>query len=120
MKMALVVGIDFTMSNGPFKNMESLHYFNGASQSYYEKALQEVCGILLDFDYDKLVPVFGFGAIVDYNEINSGHQRADCFPISGMKENHDFHGLEGILNGYRACLPHLTFSGPTYLAPIIR
>lgn len=67
MQLALVVGIDFTHSNLPFHDKDSLHYFKGTSKSYYEIALQEVGGILLQYDYDKKVPVYGFGAKVDYN-----------------------------------------------------
>jgi hypothetical protein len=38
--MALVVGIDFTHSNKPFKQPDSLHYVDGPSTSFYEVALR--------------------------------------------------------------------------------
>jgi hypothetical protein len=66
------------------------------------------------------VPVYGFGAKVDYREINSGNHTLHCFPLSGLKEEHDLVKLEGILAAYRACLPNLIFSGPTFLAPILK
>ncbi len=69
--MGLVIGVDFTISNGPFREKQSLHYFTETHKSFYEIALQNVSGILLDFDYDKEVPVYGFGAKVKYKQINS-------------------------------------------------
>lgn len=86
MQMALVAGIDFTASNESYQNKDSLHYFDGIKKSSYEIALQEVGGILLEYDYDKKVPVYGFGARVNYKGINSGSHTLHCFPISGNEK----------------------------------
>lgn len=71
MQFALVIGIDFTISNYHYTKPESLHYFEDRSKSFYERALEEVTRILLDYDYDKKVPVYGFGAEVNMEGFNS-------------------------------------------------
>lgn len=37
----------------------------------------------MDYDYDKLVPVYGFGAKVRMPKFNSGNSAHHCFPING-------------------------------------
>lgn len=64
MELALVLGIDFTASNGSIQHPTSLHYFDQYKRSMYEEALHEVCSIMMDYDKDQLVPCFGFGAKV--------------------------------------------------------
>jgi hypothetical protein len=61
MQIALAVGIDFTSSNKPYTHPQSLH-FCGPDKNNYEEVLEQVCPILLHFDFDKKVPAFGFGA----------------------------------------------------------
>ena len=47
-----------------------LHHYDQI-QSVYEKALTEVTNILMNYDYDKLVPVYGFGARVKHPNLDS-------------------------------------------------
>jgi hypothetical protein len=70
MQLALMTCIDFTASNGVPTDRKSLH-FNQPGGSHYEKALSSVTNILLDYDYDKLVPVYGFGAKVKHPMLNT-------------------------------------------------
>lgn len=72
MQYALQIGIDFTLSNHHYQKKESLHYFDQRTKSCYEKALEETVQIVLDYDYDKLVPLYGFGAKVRMDSFNSG------------------------------------------------
>ena len=81
--MAMVVCIDFTASNGLPNHPTSLHYVTNAKRSQYEDALHETCNIVLDYDNDKLVPVFGFGAKVGLPNFNSMGKVHHCFPING-------------------------------------
>jgi hypothetical protein len=120
MQMALTIAIDFTSSNGPITNPESLHYRGEGRRSLYEIALSEVVLIVLDYDYDKKVPLYGFGAKVNYKEVNTGSQTTHLFPLNGLEEEHDVHDFSGILQAYSECLPHLTFSGPTFFAPLLQ
>jgi hypothetical protein len=83
MQMAMVVCIDFTASNGIQNQPSSLHYVTPTKRSQYEEALHEVCNIVLDYDTDKLVPTFGFGAKVNLPNFNTGGKVHHCFPING-------------------------------------
>jgi hypothetical protein len=83
MQMAMVVCIDFTASNHIQTQPTSLHYHTATKKSQYEEALHEVCNIVLDYDNDKLVPVFGFGAKVNLPNFSSYGKVHNCFPING-------------------------------------
>lgn len=84
-----------------------------AAKSPYEKALETVTSILLDYDYDKLVPVYGFGAKVKNPMFDTQNKVHHCFPINLNFENPNLYKLDEILKAYKTILPSLTFSGPT-------
>lgn len=94
LQLALVTCIDFTASNGKFTSKESLHYCDLRTRSVYEKALSEVASILMDYDYDKLVPVYGFGARVYHPSLNTNDKVHHCFPINGRVDNPNLYGVE--------------------------
>ena len=84
LQMALITCIDFTASNGTAKSPSSLHYFQqGIKKSPYEEALEEVSRILLDYDSDKLVPVYGFGAKCNFPTFHSNGKVSHCFSLNG-------------------------------------
>lgn len=93
LQLALVTCIDFTASNGVSTDKKSLHY-TGFGTSAYEKALSAVTSILLDYDYDKLVPVYGFGAKVKHPLLNTENKVHHCFPINCNIENPNIYQLE--------------------------
>lgn len=59
-----MVAIDFTASNGDPRLPSSLHYIGGpgARPNPYEQALTAIGEIILPYDSDQLVPLYGFGA----------------------------------------------------------
>ena len=75
---------------------------------------------MLDYDNDKLVPTFGFGAKVNMPTFNTNNKVHHCFPINGSDVNPNLFQLDGILDGYRRALPCLSFGGPTFFAPLLR
>ena len=83
LQLALITCIDFTASNGVPRDPNSLHYIGPNKMSQYEEALYEVSKILLDYDYDKLVPVYGFGAKVNMPTFNTYGKVHHCFPLNG-------------------------------------
>lgn len=87
LQLALTTCIDFTGSNGQPDDSTSLHYFTASKKSPYEQAMSEVLDILLEYDYDKLVPCFGFGAQVNHPKINTHGKVHHCFPINGSTDN---------------------------------
>lgn len=113
MQLNLVIGIDFTESNGSPLNPGSLHYaLDRHKPNEYERAISSVCGILENYDSDRMYPVYGFGA---KPSPNSGVSH--CFPLG--PNGNEVHGLEGILDVYKESLQKVKFSGPTLFAPLI-
>lgn len=119
LQLALVNCIDFTASNGVASDKKSLHY-TGAGKSLYEKALEAVSNILLDYDYDKLVPCFGFGAKLKHPKMETFNKVHHCFPLNFNPDNPNLFKLDEILKGYRNALPYLQFSGPTKFGELFR
>ena len=111
LQLALVTCIDFTASNGIAKAQNSLHYSGNGRASQYAEALGEVSKILLDYDYDKLVPVYGFGAKVRMPNFDSNGKVHHCFPINGNEHNPNVYQVQGIVDAYYQCIPQLEFGG---------
>ena len=81
----------------------------------YQKAILEVCDILLNYDYDKMIPVYGFGG-----KPHSCSRVNHCFALNEDEEDPEVDGLEGILEVYDQALEYVKLSGPTFFHPIIR
>jgi hypothetical protein len=119
LQLMLIIAIDFTASNGSPKSPSSLHFISSTKRSTYEIALEEVSNILLDYDYDKQVPVYGFGAKCTMPTFNSYGQIHHCFPLNGDENNAHVYMVEGIMKAYRDVLKFLEFGGPTYFKVIL-
>ena len=48
--------------------------------------------ILLNYDHDKMVPLFGFGAKPKYPNLNSNYV-SHCYPLTGDPNKVDVYGL---------------------------
>jgi hypothetical protein len=116
LQLGLVIGIDFTGSNGDPSNQRSLHYISrsGDSLNQYERCIRSVGEILCPYDSDQLFPVLGFGARIASGPVNH------CFSLTFSDSEPCVRGLEGIIGVYRYALTRLTLAGPTLFAPIIR
>jgi hypothetical protein len=66
-QIQLMVAIDFTASNGNPNLPSSLHHVRGSELNPYEQALSTVGEILLPYDSDQRVPMYGFGAKLNGN-----------------------------------------------------
>jgi Copine len=69
--LGLVVGIDFTQSNGPPEHHSSLHYQPSPSvaprgPNAYEAAMQSVANLLSAYSSDTRIAAYGFGAKVRF------------------------------------------------------
>ena len=103
------VAIDFTASNGNPAQPSSLHYQGDENQ--YVQALINVGQICEDYDTDKLIPAFGFGAKVK-------GQISHDFPLN-FSQDPNCSGIEGVVNAYQNALHRIEFFGPTNFSPII-
>ena len=114
MQINLVIGIDFTASNGGPSEPNSLHCFNTKEPNFYERAIQACGSILSYYDYDKIFPVFGFGA-----QFHGSNVVNHCFNIN-FSQDPNIYGLNNVISTYREVVYKLNFSGPTYFTPLIR
>ena len=77
-----------------------------------------VGNILLNYDYDKMIPAFGFGAKPRFPQLNST-TTDHCFPLSGRHDMIEAAGIDGLMSMYANSLLNVSLSGPTYFAPIL-
>ena len=112
--MNLIWGIDFTASNRDSWRADSLHYIHNDNNQYLS-AIREVSRILLNFDSDQQVPLFGFGAVIPQFSKDVSH----WFAMNGDIFNPEVYSIQGIIDWYKTALKNLKFSGPTYFAPLI-
>lgn len=86
------MAIDFTGSNGDPNQKTSLHYINNNKLNQYQAAISAVGNILLNYDSDKKIPAFGFGAKTRFG----GRKTTvvdHCFPLSGSDSKIEAEGL---------------------------
>ena len=123
LEIGLFVGIDFTASNGSPTDPKSLHFFNPHmphSLNQYQQAILSIGSILLNYDSDKMVPTYGFGATVNFPNFPNKGSVSHYFPCSGSFENDHGYTVEGIFDQYIHCMRHISLNGPTYFAPLIK
>uniref|UniRef100_A0A4W3J2S6 Copine-2 n=1 Tax=Callorhinchus milii TaxID=7868 RepID=A0A4W3J2S6_CALMI len=113
-QLMFTVGIDFTASNGSPRDASSLHYINPEGSNEYLSAIWAVGQIIQDYDTDKMFPALGFGA-----QLPPDWKVSHEFAINFDPTNPFCAGVDGIVEAYTACLPHIRFYGPTNFAPII-
>ncbi|XP_059848668.1 copine-2 isoform X2 [Hypanus sabinus] len=113
-QLMFTVGIDFTASNGNPRDASSLHYINSMESNEYLAAIWAVGQIIQDYDSDKMFPALGFGA-----QLPPDWKVSHEFAINFNPTNPFCSGVEGIVQAYTACLPHVRFYGPTNFAPIV-
>lgn len=121
LNIALFIGVDFTSSNGYPHLATSLHYIhpNKSILNPYQEVIKNVGDILLDYDDDKMVPVYGFGANLSYPSLKTSGV-CHSFPCTGVKASDEVAGLDGIFEVYEYAHKHISLNGPTYFAPLFK
>ena len=118
--IGLTIGIDFTGSNGHYKDPPSLHYLGGGLNNY-ESAIRSCGDIVSAYDKEQAFPVFAFG----FNFINPSLNNFDGkytdfnFPINCNTENPSIRYIDGVLREYRNFITKINLAGPTYFSPMI-
>ncbi|CAD8090802.1 unnamed protein product [Paramecium primaurelia] len=117
----LIAAIDFTASNQSPKTPSSLHYIDDQyhRMNQYQQALLAVGEILLNYDHDKKVPLFGFGCKPRLHNLNTP-QTLHCFPLNGNPQDPEVFQMDGIMQAYNYAVRNVQFDGPTYFNPIIQ
>ena len=113
-RIGLNIGIDFTQSNKSIDDPTSLHcLLEEKRPNPYERAIKSCASILAYYDYDHLIPVYGFGAV-----IKGRYKTSHCFNIN-FKENPNIQYVKNIIKEYVNCMSKIDFACPTYFSPII-
>ena len=84
----------------------------------YQMAIEAVGQILLNYDSDKRIPAFGFGASLNFPQMQQSTV-SHSFPLSGSYEDVDSYGLQHLMQLYTQALKSVQLSGPTYFGPLI-
>lgn len=104
----LSLAIDFSASNDLVEKA-SLHYVDERDQNHlnaYEDAIRSVSDILLHYNSNRQIPVYGFGA-----KLGSGQMDADnfstievshCFPINFDWVNPHYSSVDEVIKAYRS------------------
>jgi len=121
LNISAITCIDFTGSNGDPNTPNSLHAFHPNQMNSYQQAIFSICQILMNYDSDKLVPTYGFGAVCMFPHpgFNSQGQASHFFPCSGNWGNTEGYGVNGIFQHYNTSIQYVRLSGPTYFAPLL-
>ena len=109
----LTIGIDFTASNKPPNDPNSLHYLGGEMNDY-EAAIRACGTVVAYYDYNQSFPVYGFGAIV------KGENRPNmCFNVN-FKQNPEIYTIDNVIKAYRNCFNNIILAGETEFCPLIK
>lgn len=115
-EISLIVGIDYTASNGAPSDPTSLHYIGGnyvGQMNDYQAAIGATGTILEPYDADRKFPTYGFGGMVN-------GAVSHCFPLTFDPTQPEVEGVEGIMQVYANSFQFVSLHGPTYFAPLIR
>jgi len=105
------IAIDFCSSNGNPMTPGTLHFHSSSSMNEYQFAIKSLLKILLKYNSDSSVSVFGFGA--KFNGVLN-----NCFPINPTTQHNI--GFIGALKAYDSMFQEgLRMSGPTCYADVI-
>ena len=111
LKINLMLGIDFSISNeDPFFE-HSLHYLNGSSLNKYQESIYNIAKSLHSFTTNKKIYAFGFGAKVE-------GKISHFFPLNFNKTRPYSQNFKILNKNYINCCKSILFSGPTFFSPI--
>jgi hypothetical protein len=114
-QLNLMVGIDYTASNGNPMQPGSLHFKDpSGGLNQYEQAIINVGNILMPYDYDGKIPAYGFGG-----QLPNG-TTSHCFALTANPEAPEVPGVNGVMDVYRKSFQWVGLHGPTNFAPLIR
>jgi hypothetical protein len=75
--------------------------------------------LLLSYDSDKEVPVFGFGGIPKFEKLSS-NKVDHCFNINGNRDTPNISGVSEILRYYTESVKKIELSSPTLFEPCLK
>ncbi|GMF44707.1 unnamed protein product [Phytophthora fragariaefolia] len=112
LEMNLIIGIDYTASNGPPTDSRSLHFIDPRGPNQYQHAITSTVTILQEYDSDKKFPVYGFGGIPP-----GAHDVDHCFALNLNPSDPEVVGSQGVLQVPYGCLcwlPNIELTCPIH------
>lgn len=113
----LCFAVDLTSSNGQIQDPNSHHFQSPMNQNSYEKALDIASQILLPYDRDANVQMYGFGASFPMYGVNEPNH---FFKMVGAIPNAPHNSPAIVLQTYNAAFQYAVPAEPTILAPTIK
>lgn len=115
LRLKFVVAVDFTSSNRPVGNVDSLHYMGDPSKpSVYAQALNAVGSVVGSYIPDGFITALGFGA-----KLPGCKEASFDFSMSGNPDPRVL-GVGGLLSAYEKAAHSVKLSGPTRFTPLIQ
>lgn len=114
-EVSLIIGIDFTKSNGTQNSIKSLHHLSDDRPNEYLQAIRAVGEVLQYYDSDKKIPVFGFGARLPPHQSVVSH----CFALNGNIFSPEVDGIDEVIKSYEKTLSEIALHGPTAFSQLI-
>lgn len=105
LQLNMMVAIDFTGSNGSPHLPNSLHYMNPNTPNQYQQAIHSIAQILMNYDSDKRIPAFGFGATTKFGGVKM--PVSHCFALSGNPNEIEACGVEHLMQLYQIALANV-------------
>ena len=115
-QMNVSIAVDYTLSNLEVNDLNSLHHLlKDGNMNQYEKAIFEVCNVMVKYAIDGCFDVYGFGGIPRYI---GATQVKRIWNLNGL-EDPKCKGTTGVLAAYQNALKETTLAGPSYFAEIL-
>lgn len=110
-KIDVNVCVDFSLSNLEINDYRSLHKVNSnGDMNVYEKALFEVCNVMMPYARNGQFKAYGFAGMPVYIGQNTVSR---CWNLNGQEEAH-VTGTMGVLEAYQKAIHGTKLAGPTY------
>ncbi|EFA77665.1 phospholipid-binding protein [Heterostelium album PN500] len=119
-EISLIAGIDCTASNLSPDNVKSLHYKHPTIPNAYANAISSIGSVLAPYDFDGMIPVFGFGGDLPGSPVTNHCFSMNLDPSSGKELDPNVRGVAGVLDVYYRNITVVSLSGPTCFAPLIK
>ena len=117
-QMNVSIAVDFTLSNLEIKDQRSLHrQFTDGTMNPYEKAIFEVCNVMVKYAKDGCFNVYGFGGIPHYLNTVKTSKVSRLWNLNGEADP-SCRGTMEVLKAYQKGILNSTLAGPSYFGKL--
>jgi hypothetical protein len=82
-----------------------LHYL-GPQPTQYQVVLRSIWDIISNYDADKMIPAFGFGAKIFFPNCKT-NAVSHCFPLNDNPTHPEIKGFENLMSSYVNALKNM-------------